>query len=225
MNQIKRMGTGSTALTAALLLCGCVSLGAEPPENLITLSSTATAPAGASARTGVEGSAGVIAVLTPETPAKLNVLRVPVAKNATEIAFLQEAVWIEKPARLFRRLLGETLRARGTAFVIDSDDTPALAAQTLRGTLLDMGYDATSSSVVVRYDAIRTSGEGVVQSRRFEARESGILPEAAFVGPALNRVANSVASDVADWMAIAPPIVPSAPAIASEPPAEPAQTE
>ena len=201
----------------ALALSGCVSFGgAELPESLLTLSSTAAAPAGTSASTGVSQDDGAIAVLTPETPAKLNVLRVPVSVSDTEIAYLQEAVWVEKPARLFRRLLGETLRAQGSTVVFDSDDTPKLAAQTLRGTLLDLGYDARSSSAVVRFDAIRTSARGVVETRRFEAREDGVLPEATFVGPALNRVANQVAAEVAEWMARAP-IQPSAPPIATEP--------
>lgn len=216
LNAIRTSAVG----IAALALSGCVSFGAtEPPESLLTLNATAVAPAGSSASTGVSEEDGAIAVLTPETPAKLNVLRVPVTVSATEIAYLQEAVWVEKPARLFRRMLGETLRARGNTLVLDSDDTPKLASQTLRGTLYDLGYDAQTSSVIVRYDAIRTSAAGVVESRRFEASESGVLPEAVSVGPALNRVANTVAGEVADWMARAPiaPIQPTAPPIAAEP--------
>ncbi|WP_298464391.1 ABC-type transport auxiliary lipoprotein family protein [uncultured Erythrobacter sp.] len=219
---LNTMKAGALGL-GALTLSGCVSLGggAEPPASLLTLSSTAVAPAGSSASTGITETDGAIAVLTPETPAKLNVLRVPVTVSATEIAYLQEAVWVEKPARLFRRLLGETLRARGSTLILDSDDTPKLAGQTLRGTLFDLGYDAASSSVVVRFDAIRTSAAGVVETRRFEASESGVLAEAAFVGPALNRTANKVAGEVAEWMARAPaapaePIAPSAPPIMDE---------
>ncbi|MEM7780100.1 MAG: ABC-type transport auxiliary lipoprotein family protein [Pseudomonadota bacterium] len=196
----------STLLAASLALSACVSLGADvdPPDALLTLSPTATAPAGSGAVTGSEGSAGAIAVLTPEVPAKLDLVRIPVQVSDTEIAYLQDAVWIEKPARLFRRLLGETLRTRsgdeGAVLVLDSDDTPTLASQSVRGTLLDMGYDALSGDVVVRFEAIRTSGEGVVTSRRFEARESVIEGEAEFVGPALNSVANRVAGEIADWM-------------------------
>ena len=189
------------ALALGLTLSGCISLGAESPESLINLTSTATAPAGSGAVTGAEDSAGAIAVLTPETPAKLDVLRVPVNVSGTEIAYLQNAVWVEKPARLFRRVLGETLRVKSGVFVIDNDDTPTLAAQYVRGSLLDMTYDAPTSSVVVRFDAIRSgSADGAVTSRRFEAREEGVLPEAQFVGPALNRAANVVANDVADWV-------------------------
>ena len=191
----------ATLAAASLGLSACVSLGgAEPPESLLTLSSSATAPAGSGAATGGEGSQGAIAVLTPEVPAKLDVLRVPVQVSSTEIAYLQEAVWVEKPARLFRRLLGETLRTRSGALVLDSDDTPAQASQSVRGTLLDMTYDAGSSSVVVRFDAIQTAEGGSVTSRRFEAREEGVQPEVESVGPALNRAANTVAGEVADWV-------------------------
>jgi cholesterol transport system auxiliary component len=125
---------------------------------------------------------------------------VPVNVSETQVAYLQDAFWIEKPARLFRRLIGETLRTRGAALVLDSDDTPARADTVVRGTLLDMTYDAPTSAVVVRFDAIRTDADGKVVSRRFEAREDGVLPEAGAVGPALNRVANTVAGEIAEWV-------------------------
>ncbi|MFU7528840.1 ABC-type transport auxiliary lipoprotein family protein [Qipengyuania sp. ASV99] len=199
-NILRRAGLGMAAAGASLALTACISLGAEPPESLITLSATASAPAGAGASAGREDSAAAIAVLTPEVPAKLDVLRVPVNVSDTQVAYLQEAVWIEKPARLFRRMIGEILRLRGGALVLDSDDTPTLAGVSLRGTLSEMSYDAPTSSVVVRFDAVRTDSSGAVLSRRFEARESGVAPEAEFVGPALNRAANTVAGEVADWV-------------------------
>lgn len=186
---------------AAFALSGCVSFETELPTSLLTLNSTAIAPPGSGAQAGGESGAIAIAVMTPETPAKLDVVRVPVTVSPTEIAYLQDAVWVEKPARLFRRLLGETLRTRSPALIVDSDDTPTLAGKTVRGTLLDMGFDASTSSVVIRYEAIVANADGTATSRRFEASESGVLPEAGSVGPALNRVANSVAVEVADWVA------------------------
>jgi len=193
-------------LAASLALSGCVSLGGggEPPESLLTLTSSASAPAGSGAVSGVEGSKGAIAVLTPEVPAKLDVLRVPVTVSATEVAYLPEAVWIEKPARLFRRLLGETLRTASgepqELLVLDTDDTPLRPTQSLRGTLIDMGYEPASSAVVVRFEAVHTSDDGRVMSRRFEAREEGILPDATSVGPAINEAANTVAKDIVAWV-------------------------
>jgi cholesterol transport system auxiliary component len=183
----------------ALGLAGCISLGGPPPESLLTLSPTARAPAGSGATAAPDRK--VIAVLALDTPAKLDVLRVPVQVTDTEIAYLQEAFWVEKPARLFRHLLGETLRAKsgGAALVLDGDETVALATTTLRGTLIDMGYDAATQSVVVRYDAIRVDSEGNATTRRFEASESGVPAEARSVGAALNRVANTVAGEAAEW--------------------------
>lgn len=205
MKATRRIPFMAGICAATLMLAGCISLSnAEPPESLLTLTSTASAPAGSGAATGDEAGAGAIAVLIPETPAKLDVVRVPVDISDTEIAYLQDAVWVERPARLFRRLLGETLRTRsgpnGTALVLDSDDTPVLADRSLRGTLLDMGYDASSGEVVVRFDAVVTGSEDGVTSRRFEARESVAEADVAFVGPALNRAANRVAGEVADWV-------------------------
>ncbi|UYV15585.1 ABC-type transport auxiliary lipoprotein family protein [Porphyrobacter sp. ULC335] len=188
------------ALAAPLLLglSGCISLGGEPPASLLTLSPETRAPAGP----GVAGTERpVVAVLSFDTPAKLDVLRVPVAVSDTELAYLQEAFWVEKPARLFRRLVGETIRARGNAMVIDGDDTATLATVTLRGTLIDMGYDAQTSSAVVRFDAVRIGNDGAVTTRRFEAREDGVAAETRAVGAALNAASNRIAAEVADWVA------------------------
>jgi cholesterol transport system auxiliary component len=186
------------ALPLALALPGCISLGGPPPDSLLTLSPESRAPVGV----GVSGAdRPVIAVLSFDTPAKLDVLRVPVAVSDTELAYLQEAFWVEKPARLFRRLVGETIRSRGGAMVVDGDDTATLATTTLRGTLIDMGYDAQTSAAVVRFDAVRLDGEGKVTTRRFEARETGVPAEGRAVGAALNVAANRVAAEVADWIA------------------------
>ena len=182
-----------------LALPGCISLGGEPPESLLTLNPEARAPAGQGIAQG--GERPVVAVLTFDTPAKLDVLRVPVEVSATELAYLQEAFWVEKPARLFRRLVGETIRSRGAAMVVDGDDTAMLATVTLRGTLIDMGYEARTSEAVVRFDALRVDKDGAATTRRFEAREGGVTADTRAVGAALNTAANRVAAEVADWVA------------------------
>lgn len=186
-------------LPLVLALAGCVSLGGAPPASLLTLSPEASAPVGPGVGSGA--SQPLIAILTIDTPAKLDVLRVPVAVSDTEIAYLQEAFWVEKPARLFRRLVGETIRSRGKAMVIDGDNTATLATLTLKGTLIDLGYDAPTQSAVVRFDAVRIDNDGKITTRRFEARESGVVAETRGVGAALNVAANKVASEVADWVA------------------------
>ncbi|WP_271439213.1 ABC-type transport auxiliary lipoprotein family protein [Pontixanthobacter luteolus] len=186
------------AAMAVIALSGCISLSSEPPESLLTLTATASAPAG----TGTAGSrATAIKVLEPETSARLSVARVPVQVDATEIAYLKDAVWVEKPSRLFRTLLAETLRTRTGGLVIDGDDPGVGAASTIRGTLREFGYDARTSSVVVRFDAIRSEPDGALQTRRFESVQPGILAEAGPVGDGLNRAANDVAGQVADWVA------------------------
>lgn len=220
VNTVKTVALALGALT----LGGCVSFGAaEPPESLLTLSSNAAVPPGTVREAGGEDKFGSVVILTPETPAKLNVTRIPVTVSETEIAYLQDAVWIDKPARLFRNLLGETLRPRTGALIVDSDDTPTAASVTVRGKLLDMGYDVASSSVLIRFEAIAVTADGRAVSRRFEAREAGVAPGAAAVGPALNRVANTVADQLADWLVSAPvvePVEPNAPPIAAEPATE-----
>lgn len=181
----------------ALALAGCVSLGSEPPPSLLTLSADATAPGGAVVQGNV---ASAIAVLEPGAPQSINVTRVPVQVNDAEIAYLQDAVWVEKPARLFQRLLAETIRARTGRLVIDAETASLGAATRLQGSLGAFGYDARTSSVVVRYDAVRTGAGDSVETRRFEAVVPGVPAEAAPVGRALNEAANRVAGEVAAWV-------------------------
>ena len=191
----------AAAMLALLALGGCVSFGGgKPPESLLTLDPVARPAAGSGAVAGRETDGRAVLVQLPDTPAKLDVLRLPVTINDTQIAYLEETFWVEKPARLFRRLIGETARARGSALVIDNDDTPILADVTLRGTLLELGYDARTSEVIVRFDAVRTEVGGKAVSRRFEAKEGGVPARSSAVGPALNRAANQVAQDIADWL-------------------------
>ena len=70
----------------------------------------------------------------------------------------------------------------------------------LRGTLVDFGYDARTSSVVVTYDAVRDVNGTQVRTKRFSATVPGVVAEAAPVGAALNQAANQVANEVADWV-------------------------
>ncbi|MGB3738531.1 MAG: ABC-type transport auxiliary lipoprotein family protein [Pontixanthobacter sp.] len=185
------------AVLAIFALAGCISFGPEAPESLLTLTATDSAPVGF-ANTG--NAATAIAIMEPDAPQSINVTRVPVQIDATEIAYIEGATWVEKPARLFQRLLAETIRARGTRMVVDSDEDALVPETRLRGTLREFGFDARTGSVVVRYDAVRSSGGGTVQTRRFESVQPGVVPLAAPVGAALNAGANDVAAQVAAWV-------------------------
>ena len=181
----------------ATVLAGCISFGEDPPPSLLTLTPTVSAPAGTG---GQGGSDTAIAVIEPGAPQSLNVTRVPVQVTDTEIAYVKDAVWVEKPARLFQRLLAETIRTRSGRVVVDGDDPAVPTTMQLQGTLREFGYDARTGSVVVRFDAIR-GGEGdSIATRCFEAVVPGVAAEAGPVGAALNRAANDVAGQVAEWI-------------------------
>ncbi len=184
-----------------LALSACVSLGGgggKGPASLLTLTPAQSAPAGSAASSS---AADALMVMEPETDQSLAVLRVPVQVDDANIAYLQGAVWVEKPARLFRALLAETLRVKTGRLVLeDSQASVPVAGIRLSGRLIAMGYDARSRSVVVRFDAIRTGPNGEVQTKRFESVIGGVAPLAAEVGPALNKAANDVVGQVAAWM-------------------------
>ena len=185
------------AATGLLALTGCVSFGGKAPESLITLTPAAMAPAGSVASGNAQTA---IALSEFEAPLKLDVTRVPVQVTDSEIAYVKDAVWTEKPARLLSRLIAETLRAKGNRLVVDGDDPGAQADTRISGTLREFGYDARTSEIVLVLDAARLGAGSSVVTRRFEARIPGIEAEAVPIGAALNEAANRVAAEVADWV-------------------------
>lgn len=188
---------GALALAASLALAGCISLAPKPPEQLIRLTPDETAPAGAQA-TGQLAEA--IVVLDPQSDRSLDAVRVPVKISPSSLSYLKDAFWTEKPARQMRTLLAETLRARTGKLVVEGLDYEGTARVLVGGRLLDMGYDVPTRSVVVRLDVSRSERGGPVTTRRFEAIVPDVKPEAAVVAPALNKAANDVAKQAADWI-------------------------
>ena len=182
---------------AALALSGCLSLGKDPPDSLLNLTPTRQAVAG----TGSTGTAeNALAILELQAPQKLNVTRVPVTTSDSSLAYLKDAEWVEKPARLFGRLLADTVRAKGNRLLVGGTDLEFTAASKLSGTLSAMEYDAATGSAIVRFDAVLIGNDSNVTTRRFEATVPGVTPEAQAVGIALNQAANQVANDVAEWV-------------------------
>jgi cholesterol transport system auxiliary component len=184
-------------LAACLLLSGCLSLGGDVPDQLISLTPQVTAPAGEMSAT--ETSRAII-ILDPEASRALDVTRVPVRIDDSSVAYLEDAVWVDRPARLLRGLLAETIRARTGRLVVEAGEFDVKDMQVLSGRLLNMGYDAPAQSVVVRFDAVLEDEGGKVRSRRFESIVPGIAPQAAQVAPALNEAANDIAAQVAEWV-------------------------
>ena len=182
---------------AVLALGGCLSFGAKVPPTLLSLTPDRVAPAG---QTASGSAASSIVVLEPETERRLGVTRVAVQVDASNVAYLKKVMWIERPSRLFQNLLAETIRAKSGRLVFTDAEASTSGAVRLAGRLLDAGYDARTGAVIVRYDAIRQSAGNQVTTRRFEASEPVAKPDAALVGPALNRAANKVAGEVADWI-------------------------
>lgn len=185
-------------IAATLPLSACISFGAKPPPSLLTLTSTSSL----SANAGQTVSASqAIAIAVPTVPQAIATTRVPVSVDATAIAYVQNAVWVEAPARLFQRLLSETIAAKTGKTVLDPKQTTLVPAMQLSGQLLRFGVDETSSDAVIVYDAVLTRDAGkTVMTRRFEARSKAATITAKPVGEALNVAANSIASEIAAWV-------------------------
>ena len=193
---MRAISMGAVALAMVVALPGCVSLGGKAPDMLIMLTPDESAPAGPMAGGQADNA---IVVLDPDADRRIDVDRVPVQINASSVAYLKDAVWVERPTRQFRRLLAETVRAKADRIVLEGTDFEVKGKTTVAGRLSQMGYDAVRQTVVVRYDAVVEDG-GAVRTRRFEAEVPGIPASAAAVGPALNEAANTVAKEAAAWI-------------------------
>ena len=180
-----------------LALSGCLSMGQEPPSALLNLTATAQAAAGTEA-SGTKGASLVI--LDLQAPQKLDVTRVAVVTGDSSLAYLKNAQWVDKPADLFKGMLADTVRAKGTRLLLNGSDLEFSAASRLSGTLDAMDYDADDSTVVVRFDAVLSDADGKVRTKRFEAVVDGVRPKPGPVAAALNEAANKVAGEVAEWV-------------------------
>lgn len=193
----KRVVAMALVLSGSLGVSGCLGLSGKTPDQLISLTPRVASDTGAVASGKMSDA---IVVLNPDTDRSLDMLRVPVRVDPATIAYLKDVAWIEKPARQFRALLAETLRARTGRIVVEGGDFEVAGQTMVGGRLLQMGYDAPQQAVIVRFDAMRSNADGTVATRRFESRIPGVIAEAAPVASALNSAANDVAGQVADWM-------------------------
>jgi cholesterol transport system auxiliary component len=184
---------------AAILLGGCsLGLTGKAPDFLLTLTPTSSP----TANDGVLVQAGdSLTVSVPLAPQSISTTRLPVAQGQTAIAFIKDAIWVEPPPRLFQRLLSETIRAKTGRTVLDPRQFNMATGATLSGQLLRFDIEEKGARAVVVYDAtISGEKDRPTRTRRFEARVPAGTIEARSAGDALNRAANEVAAQVADWL-------------------------
>lgn len=193
----RRLRAAILAPAMLLALSGCLSLGPKVPDQLINFTPREVAAPGASSEGAVTDA---IFVFEPEVEDRLDVNRVPVQIDATSVAYLENATYVDRPSRLFQHLVAETLRARRGGLVVEGEDPGINVRTRLYGRLVEAGYDARTSSVTVTYDAVAVAPDGTMRQRRFGSTIPGIAAEAAAVAPAMNEAANNVAGEVSSWL-------------------------
>jgi cholesterol transport system auxiliary component len=184
-------------LSLALVLGGCVSFGSKAPPSMLVLTATNAVTTG-TARSA--NASDVLVILAPEVPRKLDTNRVPVQVDDSSIAYIKDAFWADKPARLMQSLLIETVASKSGQLVLNEVDAGGKAQHFVSGSLLEFGVDAMTNEAVVVYDAVKLVRGQPTEKRRFESRKrlAEIQPIAA--GMALNEAANEVAAQIADWV-------------------------
>ena len=183
---------------AVFALSGCVSFGGKAPPLLLNLTSTATVAANDVRSAGAGES---ITISVPVAPQAISTNRLAVSDGPIAIAYVKDAVWVEPPARLFQRLLSETVAAKTGKVVLDPRQFALEPGVQLTGQLKNFGIDARTNEAVVVYDAAIARDKGKrVETRRFEARSSVAEITATVSGAALNQAANKVAGEVAAWI-------------------------
>jgi cholesterol transport system auxiliary component len=191
------MTKSAFAIGTAFLLSACsLGLTGKAPPFLLTL--TPSASPAANAGTNV-AAVDTITITVPIAPQAITNNRVPVSSDGTAIAYIKDAVWIEPPARLFQRLLSETVRARTGRIVLDPRQFTEQPGAQLSGQLLHFEIDEPTRQAIVVYEATLSGGKSV-RTRRFEARAPLSVIDARSSGTALNRAANQVAGEVSAWI-------------------------
>ena len=191
---------GAIALAAALSGCslgGLLGGGGKPPVALLTLTPDAPDP-GAMTRTAAPGQA--VTITTPILPKELQTVRVPAQVSPTSVQYVTDLQMIDTPDHLFQGLLSETIRRTTNRVVLDTGTTTLDPGLVVGGQLQRFGFDAQTGQVVVEFDAAISTRDGTrVETRRFVARQPADGTGAS-VGPALNRAANQVATEAAQWI-------------------------
>lgn len=185
------------AMSLVIGLSGCVSFGGKAPPAMLMLTADSNVAAGAT-RSALQTEALVIQ--TPDVPRKLDTNRVPVQIDASSVAYIKDAVWSDKPARLMQLLLAETVSAKSGNMVLSEVDAGGKAGRFISGSLLEFGIDAATNEAVVVYDAVKITRGQATEKKRFEARRRVSEIKAATVGTALNAAANDVAGQIAEWV-------------------------
>jgi cholesterol transport system auxiliary component len=183
-------------LLPALALSGCVSFGGKPPKTLMTLTTSAAVQTDAVRQASAENT---VLILTPTANAAVQTVRIPVY-DGTALSYVAEGAWNEPPVRAVQRLLSETVTARTAKIVLDPRQFGASPAMRLSGQLQRFGIDPNAMQAVVTFDAQLSREAGRVETRRFEARAPLATIDAPQAGTALNRAANDLAAQVADWV-------------------------
>lgn len=197
MKPMMRILAVSALAVTASACAGLLGGGGKTPATLQTLTAEAPDP-GPVTRSGAAGQS--VTVDVPVVAKELRAVRVPVQVTPTDVQYVANFQWIDTPDKLFQQLVAETIRRTTNRVVLDSRLRTLDPGLLLSGQLQKFGYDAASGQVVVEYDgALSTAGGNRVEARRFVATAPAD-GTAASVGPALNRAANQVATEVAGWV-------------------------
>lgn len=182
----------SLVVTVCALLAGCLSL-TSPPARFYTLSAV-DPPAPASRPL-------VIALSEITLPDYLDRPEIVSRAGATEMRVADQSRWAEPLAPMFRRVLGEELKAKTGASEIQR--------LPLRR---DLPYNALIDTEIVRFDADEAGrvvldarwrvfagdGERLLASRETSAREQGApAPDYPAMVEAMNRAVATLAADIA----------------------------
>jgi cholesterol transport system auxiliary component len=194
---IRRPTISPVAVAALLALGGCVSFGGKAPKTLMTLTTSAAVPTETVRQASDDNT---VLILTPTATAAVATVRIPVYDGATMLSYVADGAWNEPPARAIQRLLSETVTARTAKVVLDPRQFGASPAMRLSGQLQRFGIDPGAMQAVVIFDAQLSRAAGKVETRRFVAKSPVATIDAPQSGAALNRAANDVAAQVADWV-------------------------
>jgi cholesterol transport system auxiliary component len=179
------------------LLAGCSVLPEAQTSTAYLLPSAAQAP---SAAPPVDWA---LRVVTPQASQVLDSTRIAVLPQANQISNYKGARWSDPAPALLRDRLLDALRADGRVPALSSDARPLHADLLLVSDLraFQAEYQGGTVQVSIQLEArlVRSNGQHIVASQRFDVRQAVEGTQVAQVVDAFGLASDQLAAQLVDW--------------------------
>jgi cholesterol transport system auxiliary component len=189
----------SLILMSLLLLTACgplVKIGESgPPPQRFTLT--------LATQSGPTHALPLLRVEDFEAPAELASSRMAIQVGAQEVRYLAGMQWTDRPARLMRGLIADSLRQSSTAPVLVTGQADVTTGLRISGRLTRfhaLAPTGLATEVSVGLELMLLKGSSIAASRRFSVTEPSSSDRPADLAAAFNRATGRITTEATNWI-------------------------